>query len=43
MKETCVICGATTPYKVTDNIGNRLWFIEGSGQLCKKCYNRLYK
>lgn len=42
MPEKCVICGSDTPYKFKDNINDRLFYIEGSGQLCEKCFNKLY-
>jgi len=40
--EYCVLCGASTEYKRNDNINIRKWYVEGAGQLCEECYNRLY-
>ena len=37
--ETCVLCGAETPYKFHEHIDMRYGYIEGCGQLCEKCYN----
>ena len=36
--DICVICGAETKYKKTDNIVFRSGYIEGSGQLCFTCH-----
>lgn len=40
--EVCVMCGEDTPYLRTENISKRNFYIEGAGQLCKKCYNETY-
>lgn len=37
MQDNCVLCGASTPYDETVHIDNRLYYVEGVGQLCKKC------
>ena len=42
MKEHCVRCGKDTEYDVNTPIEMRLYFIEGSGQLCPTCYQHLY-
>ena len=39
-KETCVLCGAETPYDITTHIDYRHGYIEGAGQLCHACYDR---
>jgi hypothetical protein len=39
-KETCVLCGAETPYDVHTHIDYRHGYIEGAGQLCHACYSR---
>ncbi|MGB9848158.1 MAG: hypothetical protein ACPLKV_03080 [Minisyncoccia bacterium] len=41
-KEHCVICGAETPYKKTDDVLKRKYYVEGSGQLCERCYFLIY-
>lgn len=38
-KDTCVMCGVETPYEFETHIDLRNGYIEGLGQLCKKCYN----
>ena len=38
MKEKCVICGVGTPYDRETHIDQRLYYVEGCGQLCKNCY-----
>ena len=40
--DPCVYCGGKTPHKKTDLIEDRLYYIEGSGQLCTKCWLELY-
>jgi len=41
--EKCVSCGEDTPYTFSENIYNRNWYVEGAGQLCETCYNRIYQ
>lgn len=36
-KDKCVSCGAETPYDETTHIDRRQGYIEGCGQLCRKC------
>ena len=38
-KEKCVLCGVETNYLVSENINNRIGYIEGAGQLCETCYS----
>ena len=40
--ENCVSCGEETPYKFSDSIFIRNWYVEGAGQLCKSCYDKVY-
>lgn len=40
--EKCVSCGEDTPYTFNENIFNRMWYVEGTGQLCETCYNKTY-
>ena len=42
MKDRCVSCVVETQYDVTENINNRFYYVEGAGQLCKDCYERVY-
>lgn len=37
-KERCVCCGKVTPYYFETDIKDRLYYVEGCGQLCKKCF-----
>ena len=41
--EQCVSCGKDTDYRFNDRIDTRFYYVEGSGQLCRDCYNRIYK
>jgi hypothetical protein len=41
--EDCVLCGIETEYMIDDNIDERECYVEGSGQLCKKCWKDTYK
>jgi len=36
-------CGAETEYSKETNINLRKWYVEGAGQLCEKCYRRIYE
>lgn len=38
--ETCILCGGKTDTKISTHIDYRVGYIEGAGQLCKKCYNQ---
>lgn len=40
--EKCVLCGKQTMVAVNDNVLDRQYYVEGSGQLCKECYEKLY-
>lgn len=42
MKENCIRCGVETEYNVSTPVTVRRWYVEGSGQLCEKCYFTLY-
>ena len=42
MKDKCVLCGEVTPYDIEMNITYRNFYIEGSGQLCERCYRKIY-
>ncbi|OPZ47641.1 MAG: hypothetical protein BWY95_01351 [Bacteroidetes bacterium ADurb.BinA104] len=41
-KELCIRCGKITSYSINTPITARLYFVEGSGQLCEECFNELY-
>lgn len=38
-KDKCIMCGVETEYDVHTNINLRFRYVEGAGQLCKKCYD----
>lgn len=37
-KDICIICGQETAYEFETHIDYRIGYVEGAGQLCKKCY-----
>ena len=41
--ECCINCGDETPYNWFTDINERVHYVEGSGQLCGKCWNEIYK
>ena len=41
-KDKCIFCGEQTKYTFSTPISQRLYYIEGAGQLCQKCYNGLF-
>ena len=41
-KELCVRCNQPTPYDQSTPITLRLYYVEGSGQLCQDCFEYLY-
>lgn len=40
--EVCVLCGKETNVPVDQHISQRNFYVEGCGQLCRKCYTRTY-
>jgi hypothetical protein len=42
MKDKCVSCKKETLYNKTDHIDFRLGYVEGAGQLCLDCYEKIY-
>lgn len=42
MTELCIHCGRPTPYDIQTPIATRLYYIDGSGQLCEQCFSKLY-
>jgi len=41
--EVCVSCGAQTKVPRTTHIDMRHYYVEGAGQLCNDCGEKLYK
>jgi len=39
-KDNCVICGQETQYLKTTHIDNRMYYVEGCGQLCRVCWDK---
>ena len=42
-KDICVICSSKTNYAKSDNISERVGYVEGVGQLCEACFKRCRK
>ena len=40
--DRCVSCNELTPYTKDTSIYVREFYVEGGGQLCKKCYKKIY-
>lgn len=41
-KEKCVVCKKPTEYDTHTPVDLRSNYVEGCGQLCTECYNRVY-
>ena len=41
-KEKCISCGEQTNVPISQNIELRAFYVEGAGQLCESCYNKVY-
>ena len=41
--EVCVSCGLNTHVDKNEDITLRLFYVEGAGQLCKDCYDNVFK
>jgi len=40
--DPCVLCGEPSGEKKGTHIDLRSYYVEGAGQLCKKCYDAVY-
>jgi hypothetical protein len=40
--EKCVICKTETEELIHTHIDYRSYYVEGAGQLCKDCYEKIY-
>jgi hypothetical protein len=40
--EKCVLCEVQTNVPINEHIDNRAFYVEGAGQLCESCYNKVY-
>ena len=41
-KDKCNLCNDDSPYDRTEPINERVGYIEGSGQMCLDCYEKVY-
>jgi hypothetical protein len=41
-KDECVVCNEKTPYEKNANIHMRYHYVEGAGQLCENCWDKIY-
>lgn len=41
-KEYCIVCDEDTTYFKSDHVDERNYYVEGAGQLCEKCYYKIY-
>jgi len=41
--DKCVSCGKETQYPKHMHIDYRYYYVEGAGQFCKECYDKIYK
>lgn len=42
VQETCVSCQTETEYTRDQPVVTRHYYVEGAGQLCKTCYEKIY-
>ena len=42
-KDKCISCKKDTQYDEITHIDMRYYYIEGAGQLCPDCYNKIYE
>ena len=40
--ETCALCKTLTNVKIDSHVDNRTTYVEGAGQLCVDCYEKIY-
>lgn len=43
MIKKCIRCNKPIPYDINYPVDQRLYYIEGSGQLCEECWNALLR
>lgn len=41
-KDKCVSCGVEADYDRDEHVDRRNYYIEGAGQLCQKCWTKIY-
>jgi hypothetical protein len=42
MNDKCVSCGSETDFNTKIDVNYRFYYVDGGGQICKKCYNRIF-
>jgi hypothetical protein len=42
-KDTCVACNGPSEENKSTNVTLRKFYVEGSGQLCRKCYFNVFQ
>ena len=40
--DCCIVCGKPTEYRKDVPIDKRECYVEGAGQMCRKCYFEIY-
>ena len=40
--DKCVLCSEETIYPKDMHIDYRMYYVEGAGQVCKSCYEKVY-
>lgn len=41
-EEECITCGNSTGVREDTHVDERLYYVEGAGQLCPNCYKTIY-
>lgn len=42
MNDICVRCGKEAEFDINTPVEMRRWYVEGAGQLCEDCWNKLW-
>lgn len=42
-KDRCMVCGVETSYTKDTPVEERFCYVEGAGQLCGKCWEKIYE
>ena len=42
IKDKCVVCGCETQFDINEHIDFRMGYIDGCGQLCLECWDKIY-
>jgi hypothetical protein len=41
LRDRCVVCGTLTSYSRQESVHRRLGYVEGAGQLCRRCWTAI--